>query len=360
MNTSLLVELIKVAIGQDNHLEKNPSINEWESALLEAEKQAVTGLAFDGIQKLPADQYPPQNILFQWIGLYEQIKAQNRLVNKRTAELHQMFGNDGFRSCVLKGQGNAQMYPNPSSRTPGDIDLWVDGCREDIRDYVKVRWPKAQDGNKHLGVDIFSDVPVEVHYLPSTHIVPQYNKRFQNYIQEQADNQFSNLIKIADSSDVFSIPTVSFNVIYQMSHIMSHFFVEGIGLRHFIDYYFVLRNVKTAGLDPKSYEEIFSYLGMKKFAQGVMWVELECLCLEPEYLLVEPNERIGKVILKEMQEGGNFGHYDERYKGRNNGLLMRGIIDTYRLVKLSAVFPSEAMWKIVDKINNQKWKLKGA
>ena len=33
---------------------------------------------------------------------------------------------DGLRCCILKGQGNALMYPNPYSRTPGDIDVWID------------------------------------------------------------------------------------------------------------------------------------------------------------------------------------------------------------------------------------------
>lgn len=29
------------------------------------------------------------------------------------------------------------MYPNPYSRTPGDIDVWVNASREDITEYAK-------------------------------------------------------------------------------------------------------------------------------------------------------------------------------------------------------------------------------
>lgn len=31
----------------------------------------------------------------------------------------------GHRSCILKGQGNALMYPDPYMRASGDIDQWI-------------------------------------------------------------------------------------------------------------------------------------------------------------------------------------------------------------------------------------------
>ena len=44
--------------------------------------------------------------------------------------LYSMLRGDGLRCCILKGQENALMYPNPYSRTPGDIDVWIDASRE--------------------------------------------------------------------------------------------------------------------------------------------------------------------------------------------------------------------------------------
>ena len=99
-------------------------------------------------------------------------------------------------------------------------------------------------------------------------------------------------------------------------------------------------------------------MGLLKFAQGVMWIEKECLNISDEYLILDPDEKIGKIILKEMMEGGNFGQHDARYALRKKGYLMRGLTDTYRLIKLAKYFPSESIWKIVRKIENQKWKVK--
>lgn len=95
---------------------------------------------------------------------------------------------------------------------------------------------------------------------------------------------------------------------------------------------------------------------MLKFARGVMWVEKEILGLDDKYLLTSPDERLGKAILKEIEEGGNFGHHDHRYKARNKGILMRGLVDSYRLLKLAYYFPEDALWKIIRKVGDQKWK----
>ena len=352
----LLFELIQIAIGRRELLSREPSIKEWYHLYEEAEKHSVLGVALEGMAKLPKEQYPPQTLLFQWVGDAEQVKAQNKLVNKRTAELIKHFMKEGFRGCILKGQGNALMYPNPYSRMSGDIDIWIDGNRENVKCFVISRYPDAQDGNKHIEYPIYEDVSVEVHYKPSTLRIPKYDKRLQDFFAEHAAEQFENWADLLDGEGKICVPTLEFNAIYQMTHLMSHFFVEGIGLRHFVDYYYVLKGLD--GRDSKTdLREQMEWLGLLNFAKGVMWVEKECLGLDERLLLVEPEEKVGKVILKEMMEGGNFGHHDERYKTREKGYVARGITDTYRLLKMVSVFPEDVMWKIVGKVVNQKWKV---
>ena len=50
-------------------------------------------------------------------------------------------GKDGFRCCILKGQGLALHYPNPYMRTPGDIDVWVSVGRRKVMQYEEERCP---------------------------------------------------------------------------------------------------------------------------------------------------------------------------------------------------------------------------
>lgn len=355
----LLFDLIQVAIGQRTELSYSPSKDEWFSLYNEATKQSVVGVAFEGVQKLPKEQWPPQALLFEWIGVSEQIKQQNRLLNKRTSEVSKLFEDAGFRSCILKGQGNAIMYPNPYSRTSGDVDIWVDGDRKTIHDFVVSMVKNAEDGDMHITMPVFNDVMVEVHYKPRYMNTPRYDRCLMRFFDEYRDVQFEHKVDLPGDVGQIAVPTAEFNIVYQMSHLMGHFFVEGIGLRQFIDYYYVLKAYKN---EEHRFDQtlVLQQTGMMKFAKGVMWVEKNCLGIEDDCMIVQPDEKIGKLILHEMLEGGNFGHYDERYKGRQNGLLARGFADTYRLLKLIKYFPSESIWKIIKKIDNQKWKLKGA
>jgi len=351
----MLFELIQIAIGNRERLSRALSNEEWEGLYDEAVRQAVVGVAFEGVQKLPKEQWPSQALVFRWLGISEQIKQRNQLLNKRSREITALFAEAGFKSCILKGQGNALMYPNPDSRVPGDIDIWVDGTREEINRLVRERCPDVFEQGHHIEFPVFKDVEVEVHYTPGTLLSLKCNRRFQRWCNDQREDVIS---LQADDENSFFVPSIEFNVAYQMAHIMIHFFIEGIGLRHFVDYYYTLMKYHTDVADAERIKTLLKDFGLLRFARGVMWVEKECLRLDNDCLIVEPDEGIGSVIMKEMLEGGNFGHYDTRFKNRRKGFLVRGMIDTYRLLKLATVFPSESMWKIFRKVENQKWKIK--
>lgn len=363
----LLFELIQVALGQRDRLSHSPNKEEWGDLYAETIKQSVAGVALEGVQKLPKDQWPPQALLFEWIGLCEQIKNQNLVANRRSAEVTKLFSDAGFCSCILKGQGNAMMYPNPFVRMSGDIDIWV--CPKSIMDeptgktiraavneFVKTQYPDTDEQDEHIEYPVFSDIPVEVHYKPGNLVRPMHNKRFVEYYYGQVKSQMNHAVELPQDVGKINVPTIEFNTIFQMMHMMNHFLVEGIGLRHFIDYYYVLKHVNLN--DNLNFEELFEKFGLMRFAKGVMWIEKECLGLGNEYLILEPDERIGHVIMKEMLEGGNFGYHDERYKNRKNGYWARGLTDGCRLLKLASSFPTETIWKLYRKVENQRWKLK--
>lgn len=105
-------------------------------------------------------------VLSLWMGAALQISNSNTLLNKRTVELWQVLKQAGFRCCILKGQGNAEMYPDPLSRTPGDIDVWIDADEDTIQRFVRERFPDAKECFKHIKFPLFDDVEVDVHQTP--------------------------------------------------------------------------------------------------------------------------------------------------------------------------------------------------
>ncbi len=364
----MFYELVRVALGNQKCLSKFPTKGEWGQLFDMVEKQCVAGITFFAIEALVNQrQKPSEDVVLEWFSYAEQIKIQNEIVNQRCIDITKLFAEAGFRTCILKGQGNARMYPNPLARVAGDIDIWVigktdgrDAPRQEITDFVRQQYPDVFEQYHHIDFPIYKDVPVEVHYTPGRLLSPNKNKRFQKWCREQRNT----LMNEQYSDGVVVYPSVEFNTVYQIAHIMVHFFNEGIGLRHFVDYYYVLfalggkRNVDED--NSMDYNSLFDYLGVLKFARGVMWIEKELLGLNEKYLIVEPSEKVGLLIKKEMEEGGNMGQYDKRYTQiRQKGLLARGMTDVYRLLTMANYFPTQVFWKIVNKIGNQRWKIKG-
>ena len=151
-----------------------------------ASKQAILGLCFDGIERL-GKEYPEEwqqnpigrELLMTWMGKVQQIRRQNIKVNAVAGKLYSKFREDGLRCCILKGQGNALMYPNPYSRTPGDIDVWIDASRERIMEYAQKKFELEDDIRlQHLETSL-DGVPVELHFFPCSMNNPIYHARLQ-------------------------------------------------------------------------------------------------------------------------------------------------------------------------------------
>ena len=177
-----------------------------------------------------------------WMGKAQQIRRQNMKVNAVAGKLFAMLREDGMRCCVLKGQGNALMYPNPYSRTPGDIDVWINASRERIMEYASKKFELGDDIRlQHLETSL-DGVPVELHFFPCSMNNPIYHTRLQKWFRRNADLQCSNVVGLPDGAGDIAIRTSPFNVVYQLCHLYHHFFDEGVGMRQIIDYFLVVND----------------------------------------------------------------------------------------------------------------------
>ena len=142
-------DFLKYCLGNKGNMSRVIAGMDWHGLYSFASKQALQGLCFDGIERL-GEEYRKElrrnpigrELLMTWMGKAQQIRRQNRKVNLVASKLFSMLREDGLRCCILKGQGNALMYPNEYSRNPGDIDVWVNASREEITEYVSKR-PKT-------------------------------------------------------------------------------------------------------------------------------------------------------------------------------------------------------------------------
>ena len=403
MEVRLFFELLQVAVGKRKSLSVVISDTDWLRLFEFCKKQALIGVGFTAVEKLHAmGVVCPAALRMQWMALALQIEKRNALLNEQCHQLTDRYKHDGFSTCILKGQGNCINYPEDlrKRRQCGDIDIWTvplcdisvavqtgsndvefavyNGYRA-VREYVRMLhridgyFEKPVVRYHHIEAPKMDGTEVEVHFRPCYAHSPLRNWRMQRWFEEHADVCMKNKTHMG-----FAVPTASVNVVYQMCHLFSHYFDEGLGLRQLMDYYFALRvwhddvmeckDLQSQGMWSEglgtavmSKEEVMAVLrsfGMKKFASAVMYVLQEVFAMPALCYICEPNEQEGKKLLEEIMKGGNFGQYDTRDAAlKRGGMMKHGVWKLKRVMRLVSSYPEEARWEPVYTVYHLFWRI---
>ena len=353
----IFFDFLRFCIGSGDEIPDSLKEADWKEIYAIAKKQCLVGVLFDGIKKLPAEYVGmKKELLLQWMAESQMLEKANVRLNDAAIQVSGWFRKKGFRTCILKGQGNALMYPNPYSRTPGDIDIWVEGGDKRVISFVRSISPHEKACYHHIVFPSYKGVEVEVHYRPSFLLCFWHNRKLQKYYERVKEEQFSHRMMLGEQGEI-AIPTVEFNLIFQLTHIFSHLMNEGIGLRQLLDYYFVLSMLSVNCEMLTSLQKELKKLGLWKFAGGIMYIMQEVFGMPASRLIVHPNEKYGKFVLNEVLEAGNFGRHDARYRfGRSQ--LGHNLQRVYRDIRLVRYFPAEALCEPLFRIWHFFWRLK--
>ena len=356
----IFFDFLRFCIGSAKEIPDSLKEADWKELYAIAKKQALLGVLFHGIQRLPKELAPEQKLLMQWMVMAEQIRKQNIRLFLDSVKVCKNFENKGFANCILKGQGNALLYPDPYMRTPGDIDIYLSGGRKRVMQYINKVCPNQVMRYHHVDFPVMKTA-IEVHFTPSYMFFPIHNSRMQKWFKEVMGEQCNHRVSLPDGYGEIHVPQVSFNVIYILSHLYRHIFTEGIGLRQLLDYYFVLvkwhtdltnltdsnkslpqmTQIKT-DLDTLRHE--LKYLGLWKFAQAVMYVLHEVFGLSEDRMIAPMDEREGRFLLGEIMRGGNFGQYDDRMGSKvGESKIHRYFRMNLRNLRFVKHYPTEAL-----------------
>lgn len=356
---------LRYSLGSKGNMSRVIIGMDWQKLYSFASKQALLGLCFEGIERLGKEH--PEELkqnpvrreqLMTWMGKAQQIHRQNMKVNAVAGKLFAMLREDGMRCCILKGQGNALMYPNPYSRTPGDIDVWINASRERIMEYASKKFELGDDIRlQHLETSL-DGVPVELHFFPCSMNNPIYHARLQKWFRRNADLQCSHIVRLPDRAGDVAVPMTAFNVIYQLTHLYHHFFDEGIGMRQIIDYYYVVNNDELLVIRNTLQREL-KHLGLWKFAGAVMYVLHEALGLPEEKMIAPMDEKRGKLLLAEILNGGNFGQHFTKYGHfTQQRMAKKYFLKIWRNMHFVRYYPAEALSEPIFRTWHFFWRVK--
>ena len=336
-----------VSLGRADSLEKPLSDHSWHAMIHMARLQAMLGVLFDGVARLPQEQRPPEGMYKNWADLTERIAGIYHRHLQRTQELEGILRSLGLRACILKGTGMSQLYPVPERRICGDIDVWVRGTHKEIlRAFRKAGYETTDVLYQECKVNLFPDTTVEIHFHPSKMYNPVLNARLQRCLEE--------LSPIRDD-EVLTFPDGLFNAVFCMAHMYRHYLEGGLGLRQMMDYYYLLRELSHA--DRLQAMKRLQRLGMRRFTAAMMASLQFNFGLEDEYLLCKPDRKLGKILVKDTITMGNFGVMDRRNRGKEGEKsLARFMRKNKRVFSNFNYYPREVFWSPFARVSQFLWR----
>ena len=352
MSIDLFFELIQVALGRCESISCSPSPKQWTMLYNLAEKQAVLGVCFKAVKEMAGSV--PQSLYIKWLAMAAKIQQRNEEMNRKCAEVYEAICREGFGCVVLKGQGVARYYKlrNESLelranslgmlRQSGDIDVWLwkEGLslkenRKEVIRFARTIQPNATGAEHHVGVE-WMDTEVELHYEPAYFCNPFTNRRFRKWFCEYDKSKF----RISDYG--FGVPDAEFNRVFLLAHAFRHYMSEGLGLRQVMDYYFLTKSLDLNLNNDRVIEE----LGMARFEKAMKWVLLYVF----EGKDREDGRKYGKMLLRHIMDGGNFGKHKVSTIASRHTHFGRFINQLTHDIRLIRYYPGEAVWAPISMI----------
>ena len=274
-------------------------------------EQSIVGLVAAGLEHVQ-DVKIPQSVALSFASATLQIEHRNKAMNEFVAKLMRQLRDAGVNALLVKGQGIAQCYERPLWRSAGDADLLL--STEDYERAKKLLMPLASEVEpeytafKHVGMMIDGFL-VELHGTLRTRLSGRVD-RFVDSVQENVLRNGNVRVWRDGDTDVY-IPAPDDDVIFVFTHILAHFYIEGIGLRQICDWCRLLWTYRNS-LDCELLEERLRAMGLMTLwrafaAMAVDWLGMTAEAM-PLYCNSAPWSRKGDGILEFVLECGNFGH----------------------------------------------------
>ena len=240
---SIVLKLVRKALDSSWQIDL-PEETDWQEALDLAIAQGVMGLCFEAVEKLPANQRPPLEMLMQWYGHTEQQCSLYERTWAVACKLDRLWAAEGIQATVLKGRAIAQYYPVPSHRYSCDLDV-----------FIEHDWERACKLLEKKGVRLEHEVYKEVEFTLDgiyvechRYITPvRGNKSLQN-VERYLRAVLRCEPKTYFEGTTLACPSLMFNAVLSVEHALGDFQHGNLTLKHLVDWVFLRRQAIDWGV----------------------------------------------------------------------------------------------------------------
>ena len=221
---------------------------DWNAIRTHAEQQGLYAVVLDGIERLPENRRPPQEVLLEWIGeVLQNYEYCYEQYTKTISEMAAFYGGHGFKMMVLKGYTCSLNWPKPNHRPCGDIDIWQFGKRKEADSTVAQKKIEIDKSHHHHTVFNWGGFTVENHYDFVNVNVHKSSVELEKIFKKlgQDDSHYVDL----KGSCVF-LPSSNLHALFLIKHMVSHFVSSNVNLRQVLDWaFFVEKHIREIDWD---------------------------------------------------------------------------------------------------------------
>lgn len=273
---------------------------QWGMLYNEARRQTVIALTLNAIEQHPElAATMPVTLAAQWMAEAEKTRRRHEASLRAESSLLQAFGDAGIHPIVLKGNTLARLYPDPSARQCGDIDLFIrpDGCRatDSFLAAAGITPTQHSDGSRSF---IWQQFEVELHY---------------RFFDIHSSISRRRLRKLFSATPSLTLTSPESTLLMLSAHILKHAIGRGIGLRQLADFAVASQRFKDE-IDPVLMQRITRAAGLTRwtstlFSFLVTHLALPRAALPFPGITISPKkgDRLHRIIVR----GGNFGQHAE-------------------------------------------------
>ena len=354
------IELLKAGLTglPADYINFKSDSTDWKAILRIAEKQTVMVVVADAIEILPKELWPPKEVMMKLVMIRIKTSQAHQLLNLTIAQIINALASNGLFAVLLKGQGIAQNYRRPESRTCGDIDLYTGD-----NGYLKASEivESLHEGKPHKKPDeccyhihtSLNGVEVEIHRQASFMHGRRMDVNFQKWTRQSLDEQFyTGRLEIWDNNGTsVALPPATYNAFFILHHAVRHMTTEGVGFRQICDWAMLLHRYHSQ-IDAELLKEKLKEQHMLRVWEEFGRLVVNYLGLPANELPLAPTDLAPTCrtsrLLDEIFVSGNFGRYDVNGKDRSKAPYLIGkwrsmTYQTKRLFRLFRLFPGYSM-----------------
>ncbi len=243
----IMIELVRSSLNGGTPALVPGDEEGWKRLFHLSRKHGVVTIVNDAIERLPEEQKPKGDIALSWALSADRTREIYSRQETVLKHIQAKSAAAGLRVIVLKGLSLSRLYPTPSSRACGDIDLYFPGAYEEGNRLFA--GGEKQLVGKHSEFEV-EGVTVENHlHFLDLHYRSQ--RRAEEYIRTAAESS-------GCGSELPPYAGMMFLLMHTISHITA---TDKLALRNVIDWGLYLEKHEDE-LSPAECRRLMEHIGM--------------------------------------------------------------------------------------------------